>query len=164
MQSGSLTDWLDEVRGKTLRVLDGVSESVAHWSPPGLRNHILWNAGHAYVVVERLTMESLGNSPRIPPGWFEMFGWDSDPARVAADRWPTLAAVVGALHEQRERLRPLIAALGHDELSKPSPRGGDRTIWRTILHALHDEARHSGEISVLLKLIAAGGKASGGPA
>ena len=42
------------VRGKTLRILDGVSEEQAVWLPAGLHNHILWNAGHALIVVEHL--------------------------------------------------------------------------------------------------------------
>lgn len=47
---------LDEVRAKTLRILKSVPAEHACWAPPGLQNTILWHAGHAYVLVEGLTM------------------------------------------------------------------------------------------------------------
>ena len=74
---------LDEVRGKTLRVLDATPAEFALRAPPRLGNHILWYAGHSYVVVEALTMRALGRPPENPEGWFEMFSWDSRPALVA---------------------------------------------------------------------------------
>ena len=48
----SLLLLLDEVRGKTLRVLKAVPSESTRWAPPGLQNTILWHAGHALVVVE----------------------------------------------------------------------------------------------------------------
>jgi len=68
---------LDEVRSKTLLILDATPAEFALGAPPGLANHILWYAGHSYVVVESLAMRSLGRPPEIPEGWFEMFSWDS---------------------------------------------------------------------------------------
>jgi hypothetical protein len=58
MSDQSLLLLLDEVRGKTVRLLQGVSEKEARWSPPGLHNHVLWHAGQSYVLVESLAMEA----------------------------------------------------------------------------------------------------------
>ena len=58
----------------------------------GLHNHILWHAGHCFVLVESLVMEAIGELPQIPEGWFDIFSWHSDPAHIASYRWPTLAA------------------------------------------------------------------------
>lgn len=143
----------DEVRGKTLRLLDGVSEEDARWSPPGLRNHILWHAGHSYVLVETLAMEAVGGQPQIPDGWFGMFSWRSDPAGVAPHRWPPLSKVAAQLTAQHARLRPRIAQLDANQLSGAMPGGRERTRRYAILHGLHDEACHSGEIWLLRKLI-----------
>ncbi len=44
----SLLLLLDEVRGKTLRLLQDVTGKDARWFPPGLHNHVLWHAGHSY--------------------------------------------------------------------------------------------------------------------
>jgi len=100
----SLLLLLDEVRGKTLRLLQDVTGKDARWFPPGLHNHILWHAGHSYVLVESLAMEATGQQPDIPEGWFEMFSWKSDPARVAPDRWPPLRA--GSTQSRRIPIPP----------------------------------------------------------
>ena len=153
MSDPSLSLLLDEVRGKTLRLLHGLRDEDARWSPPELRNHILWHAGHSFVLVESLTMEAVGELPQIPEGWFEIFSWESNPGGVAAYRWPPLAQVISHLTEQHARLRKVIDALGEEQLSRPLPGRSARTARYAILHGLHDEACHSGEIWLLRKMI-----------
>jgi hypothetical protein len=153
MPDQTLLVLLDEVRGKTLQVLEGVSPEHARWAPPGLQNTILWHAGHSYFVVEWLTMQSLGQEPSAPDGWFEMFSWESRPATVPADRWPALESVVRELQAQQRRLRSLFASLTPEQLESNSPAYPDRSVRNWIVHGLHDEARHSGEISLLRKLL-----------
>jgi hypothetical protein len=152
MADQSLLMLLDEVRGKTLQVLEGVSADEARWAPPGLQNTILWHAGHSYVVVEWLAMTALGQPPVAPPGWFEIFSWESRPSEVPSHKWPTLAAVVAELESQRKRLRTTIGDLTEQQLDGASRRNAERTVRYHILHGLHDEARHSGEISLLRKV------------
>src|SRR5437868_3505521 len=43
MPDASLLLLLDEVRGKTLRILDAAPDGYALWAPAGLQNHILWH-------------------------------------------------------------------------------------------------------------------------
>ena len=143
---------LDEVRGKTLLILDATPAEFALRAPPGLGNHILWYAGHSYVVVESLAMRALGRPPEIPEGWFEMFSWDSRPALVSPDRWPTLPEVVARLRVQHERLRGIIGGLSGEQLDRPSADNPARTVRYAILHGLHDEAGHIGEAYLLLKM------------
>jgi hypothetical protein len=64
MPDASLCLLLEEVRGKTLRILRAVPPEHALWAPPGLQNHITWHAGHCHFVVEWLTMAPLGRPPR----------------------------------------------------------------------------------------------------
>jgi len=130
-----------------------VTEREARWSPPGLHNHILWHAGHSYVLVESLTMEAVGEKPQIPNGWFDMFSWESDPAQVPANRWPSLSQVVAELTEQHVRLRQVIQRLSGEQLSGPRPGDPARSVRYATLHGLHDEACHSGEIWLLQKMI-----------
>jgi hypothetical protein len=155
MSDASLLCLLDEVRGKTLRLLQGVSDDETRWSPPELHNHILWHAGHSFVVVESLAMEALGELPQIPEEWFEVFSWESNPAQVASYRWPSLAHVIGELIEQHARLRRMIADLSEVQLSRALPGRGTQTARYAIIHGLHDEACHSGEIWLLRKMIRA---------
>ncbi len=144
---------LDEVRGKTLRILDGLTEAQARWTPPNLHNSILWHAGHAYIVVEWLTMSSLGRTPEAPEGWFAMFSWESQPATTPADRWPPLHVVVDALREQYRQHQAVLDELTDEQLDRVSEiAGGPRSARSAIIHGLHDEACHSGEMMLLRKL------------
>src|SRR6059058_4070450 len=98
---------LKDVRGKTLRILEGVSDEQARFAAPGLQNSILWQAGHALVVVEHLGVAAIsGNAPSYPNGWFEKFSWQSKPATVTD--WPSLDEVRGQLNEQLTKLSGLI--------------------------------------------------------
>ncbi len=152
MPDTTLVAMFDEVRRMTLRILEGVDEPVARWTPPGLNNSTLWHAGHNYVVIECIAMQSLGREPVLPHGWGEMFGWDSRPGDIAPERFPHLATIIGVLQTQHERLRDLFAELTEEELSRPAAPWPERTVLQMILHAFQDEAAHKGEIWLLRKL------------
>jgi len=143
---------LDEVRAKTLRILKSVPAEHARWAPPGLQNTILWHAGHAYVLVEWVTMKSLRLSPQFPDGWYDMFSWESRPALVPADRWPQPSEVIHNLETQHKRLRTLIGELTDEELDSQSASSPNRSVRSAILHGLHDEACHCGEMHLLHKM------------
>ncbi|MGA2233436.1 MAG: DinB family protein [Tepidisphaeraceae bacterium] len=141
-----------DVRGKTLRILQDVTEAQARFAPPGLNNSILWHAGHSLVVVEALSLApALGRTPAYPSDWFDKFSWKSEPATVT--EWPTLADVKAKLAEQAEQLFSAISALSASQLSQLTgdPSKG-RTLRWSILHGLHDEAGHQGEMWLLKKL------------
>jgi hypothetical protein len=152
MPDETLLVLLDEVRGKTLRFLQGVTAEQARWAPAGLQNSILWHAGHCYVLAEWLGLGPLGLPTQDPGGWFEMFGWASRPASVPAGRWPPLDQVVARLIDQHRRLRPAIGEATEDRLSAPAVGNPGRTVRSSIVHGLHDEACHSGEILLLRKM------------
>src|SRR5215208_1495348 len=82
-----------EVRGKTLRILDAVtSDEEVRFTGPGLNNSILWHAGHSIIVVEHLGLvPATGHAVAYPSGWFEKFGWKTEPAKVK--EWPEVAEV-----------------------------------------------------------------------
>jgi hypothetical protein len=143
-----------EVRGKTLRLLDGVTDgAMARFAAPGLNNSILWHAGHSVVVVEHLgLMPATGKPAGYPAGWYEKFAWKSEPAKVT--EWPPLAAVKDELRSQLARLQDAIAALSPAQLDAIPDPAKDRSLRYSILHGLHDEAGHQGEMYLLLKLYA----------
>ena len=152
MPDQSLILLLDEVRGKTLRLLDSLNEKDARWAPPGLQNSVLWHAGHAYFLLEWLTMKALGRRPNVPEGWYELFSWDSRPGTIPEGRWPALAEVVTHLEEQHLSMTRTIGSLTDNELDGPAADHPDVPVRYAIIHALHDEACHSGEIHLLRKL------------
>ena len=141
-----------EVRGKTLRLLGDVPEDAARFTA-GLSNSILWHAGHALMLLEHLCIiPATGGEPQYPKGWFEMFAWQSRPAAVPAGAWPTIADVMARLREQLDRLLALIETLPPERLAQVCDPARNRTLRYSIVHGLHDEASHQGEIHLLRKL------------
>jgi hypothetical protein len=152
MPDESLLTLANEVRGKTLRLLDGVPEDMARFTG-GLSNSPLWHAGHALMLVEHLCiMPATGGTPQYPRGWFDLFGWNSRPALIAPGSWPPLADVVTLLREQLHRLVAAINALPPDRFNQTIDAFRNRTLRYSIVHGLHDEATHQGELYLLKKL------------
>jgi hypothetical protein len=140
-----------EIRGKTLKLLDGLSDEQARFAAPGLTNTILWHAGHALMLMDHLGIQPLTGSPQTtyPAGWFEKFGWKSDPRTVTS--WPTIEEMRAQLTQQLPRLVNLLESADEATLSKPDAKG--RPTRYLVLHGLHDEAIHSGEIYLLKKMM-----------
>lgn len=151
MPNESLVLLATEVRGKTLRLLDGVSDDLARFTPPGLNNSTLWHAGHALTVVEHLSViPATGGTPQYPPGWFDIFSWKSQPATVT--QWPPLADVIDQLRRQLTRLTAAVEPLTPEQLDRIVDPARGRTVRYSIIHGLHDEAGHQGEMYLLRKL------------
>ena len=141
----------NEVRTKTLWLLEGLNDEMAYFAAPGLTNTILWHAGHALVVIEHLAVApAAGQLPKLPDGWFEIFGWHSNPLTVK--HWPAVAEIREALREQLPRLTGAIATLSATQLAQVIDQTNGTTLHYNILHALHDEANHQGEMWVLRKM------------
>ena len=151
MADETLLCLLKEVRTKTLSRLAGVNEQDARWTPSGIHNHLLWHAGHCYVVVEWLTARAVGRPPEIPASWFELFSWESDPAKTPPASWPLLATVLRALEDQQDRLAQWISEAESSLWGQPAAESPQHTRRRQVVHGLHDEACHAGEIWLLRK-------------
>lgn len=154
MVDQSLLAMFAEVRGSLLRALQGVDDAAALWHPPGLSNHIVWHAGHAFVVVEWLTKGPLGLEPQAPEGWFEMFSWESKPADIPVEKFPKLATIITELQTQQVRLNEFYGRLCEIDLKGKAIDQPGSTVREVILHALQDEASHKGEIRLLRKMYA----------
>lgn len=147
----TLVSLAHEVRAKTLWLLEGVTDEAARFAAPGLSNSILWHAGHALVVVEHLCISpATGQEVLLPEGWFEKFSWDSQPQTVS--QWPAVAEVLAALGDQLPRLVEAIKALTPEQLDTTLGPPHDAALRYLIVHGLHDEACHQGEIWLLRKM------------
>jgi hypothetical protein len=156
MSDTSLLLLANDVRGKTLKLLEGVTDDTARFAPPGLNNTILWHAGHSLIVVENLAVApATGQPPRYPADWFDMFSWTSKPATVKT--WPPLSEVVRRLQEQLVLLSGVIEKLTPQQLDARPPVNPprNRTLRHSILHGFHDEANHQGEMWLLKKMYTA---------
>ena len=105
-------------------------------------------------------MNSLERTPLIPDGGYKTFSPESRPNLIPADRWPQLADVIHQLETQHSRLGKLISELSEEQLDRPSASNPKRTVRSAILHGLHDEACHCGEMYLLGKMQVAARKGS----
>ena len=148
MAEATLVMLLNDVRGKTLRLLDGVEKPRRGSRRRGCSIRVLWHAGHALVVNEQLGVAAATGRPAAcPDGWIQMFGWQSQPATIT--QWPALADVMTELRAQQARLATAIQGLTTEQLDQALQNG---TVRHSILHGLHDEACHQGEIWLVEKL------------
>lgn len=143
-----LVTLLDEIRPKTIRLLQMMPDDWLLWSPPGTQNHITWHAGHAIWLADVICIQPITNRSELPEGWDQTFGQYCRPPSHTKT-WPTQQELIRRLADQHARLRELLSRLSDADLYAP-PRQG--ALARCIIHGLHDEANHQGEMYLLLKL------------
>jgi hypothetical protein len=121
------------------------------WAPPGTTNHILWHAGHSLWLSDLMCVEPLSGESELPHGWDTTFGMDSQPATTKI--WPARDEVQSLLARQLERMTDLLDKATDAQLASRAPKlGGRSNLAGWIIHGLHDEAKHSGEMYLLWKL------------
>jgi len=145
-----LNELARQVRGTTVRILEEAPDDWFLWVPPGTSNHITWHAGHSLWAQEVLCVEPLSGSSELSPAWGEKFGMNSKPAETVD--WPDRAELLQLLTTQLDRM----IGLFDEHASRLAQIGPNRDdAWdlpRGVIHALHDEARHQGEMRLLVKL------------
>ncbi len=146
-----LIELAKQVRDSTIRLLEMAPAEVLHWAPQGTSNHVMWHAGHALWVQDCLCVEPLSGVSDLPTGWSDKFGMDCRPVSETRD-WPERSELLRHLHAQLDRILTLFDE--HSErLAKIGPnQDGDWDLTRGVIHGLHDEARHQGEMHLLMKL------------
>jgi hypothetical protein len=153
MPDATLPMLAKEVRTNTLTMLERLSDEQASFAL--LNNSILWHAGHMLVVTEHLCILPLTRAKAgYPDGWFATFSWKSNPLGVT--QWPTIEQVRIELRSQLARLMTALERATDEQLDALSETHAGRTIRWQIIHGLHDEARHQGEIWLLRKVQAKG--------
>ncbi len=148
----TLQDLARQVRRDTLQILDAAQPTWLTYAPPGTSNHILWHAGHALWLQDVLCVKLLAGRGELPVGWAEKFGMNCQ-ALDQTVGWPTLAELGGLLRSQLRRVLELLAAALDRQFGQPAdPDLGTASISDRIIHGWHDEAKHSGEMYLILKL------------
>ncbi len=159
----SLQQLARDVRGKTLQLLDAAHPQELLWTPPGTANHILWHAGHALWLQDVLCLRLLTGRPSLPGNWEAFFAAGSHPQKPPGP-WPSRDEVRYELAGQLTRLLEALEALTWQQLDARAPFAraeSSRTLRQAIVHGLHDEAIHQGEMYLLLKLQRAGSRPEG---
>lgn len=151
MPADLLHELARQVRQGTIQLLQAFPEKALTFAPPGTSNHALWHAGHAIWLLDVLGIQPLTGHSELPKDWEGHFGMNCEPV---ADRvfWPTRTMLIHQLREQYQRFVQLLQQATPDQLSKAVGPGEHDTVMSRIIHALHDEARHQGEMYLLYKL------------
>jgi hypothetical protein len=147
----ALHELVRQVRSGTLQILAAADERWLTWAPQGTSNHILWHAGHSLWLGDVLGVELITGNSELPPGWAETFGMECRPVSQTTN-WPSRQEMVRLLRHQGLRLIRLLGELPPERLAIPAGSDGSRMLAGRILHGLHDEARHQGEMYLLLKM------------
>jgi hypothetical protein len=137
---------VDEIRSKLLRQLDKTADAEMLTPVPGLQNHLTWHAGHCLWVAGELVIKPLTGSTELPDGWAETYGMHCRPPAESSD-WASRERLIELLTAQKDRLIDLLA----DDPAGGSADGDHEARARQVIHGLHDEACHQGEIQVLRK-------------
>jgi hypothetical protein len=150
--SETLQELARQVRRDTLQILNAAEPAWLTYAPPGTANHILWHAGHALWLQDLLCIQLLTGKGELPPDWARMFGMNCDPVSQTT-HWPGRHELSELLQRQLQRILELLAAASDEQLATvANPVRGPAMIAQRIIHGLHDEAKHSGEMYLLLKL------------
>jgi len=148
----TLQEMVRQIRGYTRKLLADTDPEWIFFAPQGTSNHMLWHAGHAIWVEDKLCVERLTGKSELPSEWADRFGMDCKPVAKQKD-WPTLHLVQQMLAGQETRLIELIENMTDEQLV--IDKSNDRDLVGGIIHGLHDEAKHHGEMYLLHKLCAA---------
>jgi hypothetical protein len=152
--SSHLAELARQVRGDTLRLLTAAPEPWLTWAPAGTSNHILWHAGHALWLQDVLFIEPATGRSELPDGWAETFGMDCRPVKLTDQMklWPKRSEIERLLAQQLTRVLQLLSDLPADRLAVDARASHSRNLVSSLIHAWHDEAKHQGEMYLLLKL------------
>ncbi|MFW5844815.1 MAG: DinB family protein [Planctomycetota bacterium] len=75
---------LVKLRIRSRELLKGLDKEQLLEVPPGFRNNILWNIGHALITQQNLTYGLSGHKPRVPLDLVERYRKGTGPQQVQA--------------------------------------------------------------------------------
>ena len=139
-----------QVRGATLQLLESAPEDCLTWAPAGTSNHIIWHSGHALWLQGAICLQALTGNSELPSGWEQTFGMNCRPVKLNT-KWPSREILQQLLSRQLARIIEAVGKADPLRLAEIANARGD-TLAGRIIHGLHDEARHQGEMHLLLKL------------
>jgi hypothetical protein len=144
----AIQEMIRQIRGFTIELAAVENRDMLLWSPPGTSNHMIWHAGHSVWVQDVLCVKPLTGSCELPKEWERKFGQHCEPV-ASRTTWPEQTEIHELLQEQQQRLLELVGDLPEEKLVVNSDDPND--LVGGIIHGLHDEARHHGEMYLLFK-------------
>ena len=152
-------------RGFLTRTVAGIPAELTEAYPPGCRNNLRWQLGHAVLSSEMLVCHRRGNSTTVPPAWVAWFGRDTSPADFTAET-PSWAELTAALTASTAHLTAWLAVCDPTAaLTEPlvAPQFGldVRTVAQAVHFASAHEAIHFGQMAVYQRVLGSSEQADG---
>ena len=144
----AVQEMIRQIRSFTIELLAVDNPEMYLWAPEGTSNHMMWHAGHTLWVQDVLCIEPLTGASELPDGWAQKFGQDCEPV-ASQMTWPERVFLQGLLYKQQSRLMEVVGDMRDDQLVVDESNPAD--LVGGIIHGLHDESRHQGEMYLLLK-------------
>ncbi len=133
------------------RLVDDLPDEMFARQVGGAVNHPAWVIGHLVHSAQAIGGE-MGLDPWLPLEWTGLFATGTSPTQNRHD-YPAKPILLNALDDGQQRIVTRLNELGDDGLSMPLPDEKDRSIFRTVGHAvLHiltvHAAIHVGQLTV----------------
>jgi hypothetical protein len=139
---------LEFVRNQTLKALEGTPEIMVARIPDKFRNHILWQAGHIYLVQERFAFLIHGFDAQLSEPFKALFAPGTTPL-AWTETPPSLSEVIDMLRMQQQRIQlALKDRIGEKAPSPYTTSSGMtlETIGEFLNFSLYHEGMHFNSI------------------
>lgn len=150
-----VVDQLGFVRRQTVDYVRSISDSDAEIIPAGLKNNIIWNLGHMYVVFEKFAFQLTGEETNDPANFSTLFNpgtkpsdWDIEP--------PTKFQIISLLTEQMERVESVLSSKWKEEINphyKSSTGNTYSTVEQLLGFLIYHEAMHFATIKNIRSIV-----------
>ena len=102
-----------------------------------------------------MCLQLLNGAGELPIDWAETYGMNCRPVSQSAN-WLSRSEMLTALKQQQERVADVLANATAEQIERVAdPERGPLTVSARIIHGCQDEAKHCGEMYLLLKLLRA---------
>ncbi|GIP53908.1 DinB family protein [Paenibacillus vini] len=150
-----LFDQLHFVRKNTMKLVVGLSEEQSEVVIEGMNNHIKWNLGHLYFVLERNAFHFIGEEMSLPDHFEELYRPGSKPGNEPYPV-PSLDEITELLGGQTQRIEKRLGKrLQEKALQSYTTSSGLllTTVEEFLNFCLYHEGMHFEKIKWINKMI-----------
>ncbi len=150
-----LFDQLHFVRNNTMKLVAGLSEEQSEIIIEGMSNHIKWNLGHLYFVLERNAFHFIGEKMSMPEHFEELYRPGSKPGEEPYPV-PSLVEITGILGGQTQRIEACLGNRLQEMAVQPYTTSSGlllTTVEEFLNFCLYHEGMHFEKIKWIKKMI-----------
>lgn len=156
MNNSLLFQQVNDVRQRTMNLIEGLSDSDLETVPDGFRNNLKWHLGHLFTTQETLLFKLTGENGKLPEHYGELFSNGTSPLTWGEKEVPDTSEIIELLKEQPKRLENTFSTR-LDESLKKTFKNSSGVIFSTVEDIFHfsifHEGFHHGYMTALKRVI-----------